>query len=154
AITGRKLPATVERGRPATDTGALCKMLGFYHSGNLFAAGAEFALRRVTFRSIIPRPRQSHASRVNRLKISRRLVQVVAAMAALTLPVSLFAGDTLLIHGHIYTGNAKAPWAQALAITGTRIESVGADQEILSRRRANTEVIDLHGRTVIPGISD
>jgi predicted amidohydrolase YtcJ len=56
----------------------------------------------------------------------------------------MFASDTLLIHGHIYTGNAKAPWAQALAITGTRIESVGTDQEILSRRQAKTEVIDLH----------
>lgn len=75
-------------------------------------------------------------------------------MAALLVPVSLFASDTLLIHGHIYTGNAKASWVQALAITGTRIDSVGTDQEILSRRQAKTEVIDLHGQTVIPGISD
>jgi len=91
---------------------------------------------------------------MNRLKVSRQFVNVVAAMAALFLPVSLFASDTLLIHGHIYTGNAKAPWVQALAITGTRIEFVGTDQEILSRRQAKTEVIDLHGHTVIPGISD
>jgi predicted amidohydrolase YtcJ len=69
-------------------------------------------------------------------------------------PTSLFAADTLLIHGHIYTGNPKAPWAQALAITGTRIEVVGTDQEILRRQQAKTEVIDLHGQTVIPGISD
>jgi len=62
--------------------------------------------------------------------------------------------DTLLIHGHIYTGNPKAPWAKALAITGTRIDAVGSDQEILSRKLANTVVIDLKGRTVIPGISD
>jgi len=66
----------------------------------------------------------------------------------------LFAADTLLIHGHIYTGNTKAPWVQALAIAGTRIETVGTDQEVLSRRQARTEVIDLHGQTVIPGISD
>ena len=65
-----------------------------------------------------------------------------------------FASDTLLIHGHIYTGNAKAPWAQALAISGTRIDAVGTDQEILSRKQAQTRVIDLQGRTVIPGISD
>jgi predicted amidohydrolase YtcJ len=43
---------------------------------------------------------------------------------------------------------------QALAITGTRIEAVGTDQEVLSRRHADTKVIDLHGQTVIPGISD
>jgi predicted amidohydrolase YtcJ len=70
------------------------------------------------------------------------------------LPSALFASDTLLIHGHIYTGNSKAPWAQALAITGTRIDAVGTDQEILDRRQTKTEVIDLHGQTVIPGISD
>ncbi len=84
----------------------------------------------------------------------RQFVRVCAAVAALVLPSALFASDTLLVHGHIYTGNAKAPWAQALAITGTRIDAVGTDQEILSRRQAKTQVIDLHGQTVIPGISD
>jgi predicted amidohydrolase YtcJ len=66
----------------------------------------------------------------------------------------LFATDTILFHGHIYTGNPKAPWAQALAITGTRIDAVGTDAEILSRKTAKTEVIDLEGRTVVPGFSD
>jgi predicted amidohydrolase YtcJ len=75
-------------------------------------------------------------------------------LAVIFSPVLLNASDTLLIHGHIYTGNAKEPWAQALAITGTRIDSVGTDEEILSRRQSKTHVIDLHGRTVIPGISD
>jgi hypothetical protein len=64
------------------------------------------------------------------------------------------AADVLLIHGHIYTGNAKAPWAQALAISGTRIDVVGTDQEVLSRKHAGTQVIDLEGRTVVPGFSD
>ena len=78
----------------------------------------------------------------------------VCAITVLFLPVSLLASDTLLIHGHIYTGNRNAPWAQALAITGTRIEVVGSDQEIMKRQPPNTHVIDLHGQTVIPGISD
>jgi len=72
----------------------------------------------------------------------------------LLMPALLPASDTLFIHGHIYTGNAKAPWVQALAITGTRIDAVGTDQEILARRQPKTQVIDLQGRTVIPGISD
>jgi predicted amidohydrolase YtcJ len=67
---------------------------------------------------------------------------------------SLFASDIILIHGHIYTGNPKAPWAQALAITGGRIDAVGTDQDILNRKQAKTEVIDLRGRTVVPGFSD
>lgn len=67
---------------------------------------------------------------------------------------SALAADTLLVHGHIYTGDSRAPWAQALAITGTRIDAVGTDREVLARRKAKTAVIDLQGRTVIPGISD
>jgi len=86
------------------------------------------------------------------MKKSHRLLWV--AIVLLLVPTLLSASDTLLIHGHIYTGNARAPWAQALAITGTRIDALGTDQEILARREPKTQVIDLQGRTVIPGISD
>jgi predicted amidohydrolase YtcJ len=88
------------------------------------------------------------------MNINRSFVRVCTALAVLLVPSCLLAADKLLIHGHIYTGNPKAPWAQALAITGTRIEAAGSDQEILARRQAKTEVIDLHGKTAIPGISD
>jgi predicted amidohydrolase YtcJ len=88
------------------------------------------------------------------MQLYRRLLSAGAAFATLFAPASLFASDTILIHGHIYTGNAKAPWAQALAITGTKIDSVGTDEQILARKQASTQVIDLHGSTVIPGISD
>src|SRR5271167_4357381 len=84
----------------------------------------------------------------------RHLVRLCAASAVVLSTAALFASETILIHGHIYTGNPKAPWAQALAITGTRIDAVGTDQEILTRRSAKTEVIDLQGRTVVPGFSD
>jgi predicted amidohydrolase YtcJ len=84
----------------------------------------------------------------------RRVTRLSAIVAVFFLPGMLFASDTILIHGHIYTGNPKAPWAQALAITGTKIDAVGTDEEILAKKQAKTEVVDLHGRTVIPGISD
>ena len=84
----------------------------------------------------------------------RKAVARFCATIAILLPATLFSSDTLLIHGHIYTGNPKARWAQALAISGTRIDAVGTDAEILTRKQALTKVIDLQGRTVIPGISD
>jgi predicted amidohydrolase YtcJ len=64
------------------------------------------------------------------------------------------AADMLLVHGHIYTGNPAAPWADAIAINGTRIEAVGSDADILKRRGGRPRTIDLHGQTVIPGIVD
>jgi len=64
------------------------------------------------------------------------------------------AADTLLIHGHIYTGNPKGEWATALAINETHIEAVGSDTEVLKHRAGHAKIIDLHGQTVIPGIVD
>ena len=59
-----------------------------------------------------------------------------------------------MVHGHIYTGNPRQPWAEAIAITGTRIDAVGSDEEVLRRKESKTKVIDLAGRTAIPGIVD
>src|ERR1700730_11777186 len=88
------------------------------------------------------------------MKSAGRFAQCCAVATVLLLPCPLLGSDTVLIHGHIYTGNSKAPWVDALAITGTRIDAVGSNQEILTRREAKTQVVDLQGRTVIPGISD
>jgi predicted amidohydrolase YtcJ len=76
------------------------------------------------------------------------------ALVMLSWQSAALASDTLLIHGHIYTGNAQAPWAAALSIKDARIEAVGSDADILKHRTASTRLIDLHGRTVIPGIVD
>jgi len=64
------------------------------------------------------------------------------------------ASDLLLLHGHIYTGVQNSPWAEALSVTGSRIDAVGTDAELAMRRGPSSRVIDLHGRTVIPGIVD
>src|SRR6478736_5844325 len=73
---------------------------------------------------------------------------------SVAIPATLLASDTLLVHGHIYTGNPKAPWAEAIAVSGEKIDAVGTDKEILARRDAKTIVVDLHGKTVIAGIID
>jgi hypothetical protein len=67
---------------------------------------------------------------------------------------ALFSSDTLLLNGHIYTANTQSRWAEALAVTGDKIEAVGSNAEMARHRSANTKVIDLKGKTVIPGITD
>ena len=81
-----------------------------------------------------------------------QICAVIAAMSGSLQPA--FAGETLLIHGHIYTGNPQAPWASALSVKGSRIEAVGSDSAVLKHRDSRSQVIDLHGQTVIPGIVD
>lgn len=88
------------------------------------------------------------------MHLYRRILRLCICATFLLWTMILFAADTILIHGHIYTGNPKSPWVQALAITGTRIEAVGSDQEILRRRSPASRVINLQGKTVIPGFSD
>ncbi len=83
-----------------------------------------------------------------------RLVPRFAVIAALAWQSAAIAGETLLIHGHIYTGNPRAPWATALAVKGTRIEAVGSDAAVLKHRNSGSQVVDLHGQTVIPGVVD
>ena len=62
--------------------------------------------------------------------------------------------DTIVLHGRVYTGNAKQPWAQAVAIRGAKIVAVGSDIEVERMRAEGTKIIDAAGRLVLPGFVD
>jgi predicted amidohydrolase YtcJ len=62
--------------------------------------------------------------------------------------------DLILVNGKVVTVDDRFSIAQALAIKGTRIVGVGGNDEIRGRAGAGTRVIDLQGRTVIPGLID
>lgn len=61
--------------------------------------------------------------------------------------------DTLLSNGNIYTMDPHRPRASALAVGGGHIRAVGGD-ELRALVGAGTEVVDLEGRTVLPGLTD
>jgi hypothetical protein len=62
--------------------------------------------------------------------------------------------DVVVLHGHIYTVNARQPWAEALAIRHGKIIAVGTEREINAYRGVSTKVIDAKGRLVLPGFTD
>lgn len=62
--------------------------------------------------------------------------------------------ETILHNGRIVTVDEQFSIAQALAISGERITHVGDDAEILGLAGPDTKVIDLEGRTVLPGLMD
>jgi predicted amidohydrolase YtcJ len=62
--------------------------------------------------------------------------------------------DTIVLHGKIYTENAKQPWAEAVAIRGGTIVAVGSDAEISKLRSSGTKVVDAGGHLVLPGFVD
>src|SRR5438552_18433397 len=62
--------------------------------------------------------------------------------------------EMILYNGKIATVNPKQPEAQALAIAGGRFSAVGSDSDVLKLRGPATQIIDLGGRRVIPGLND
>ena len=62
--------------------------------------------------------------------------------------------DTLLINGQILTMDAQMSVQQAIAIRGDRIQALGDNEALQAAAQADTRIIDLQGRTVIPGIID
>ncbi len=59
-----------------------------------------------------------------------------------------------LVNGNLYTMDGKKPRAEAVAICGSRIAAAGTTTEVKKTIGPNTRVIDLRGKTVIPGITD
>ncbi len=62
--------------------------------------------------------------------------------------------DTILINGKILTVDAQFSVRQALAIRDDKILAVGSNAEVRKQAGPKTRVIDLQGRTVIPGLID
>src|SRR5215471_15405572 len=68
-----------------------------------------------------------------------------------------FAADSpsrILFNAEILTMDDNNQVVQALAITGDRILAVGSNAEIKKLATAQTEMIDVGGRTIIPGLID
>jgi hypothetical protein len=75
-----------------------------------------------------------------------------------TIFAALLAGedaDLILHNGKIVTVDSRFATQEAVAIKSGKISAVGANDYVLrTERGAKTEVIDLKGRTVLPGLVD
>jgi predicted amidohydrolase YtcJ len=82
----------------------------------------------------------------------------LAAFAALLLTPSARAADPaadlVLVNGKVWTVNAAAPEAEAVAVWRDRILAVGTTDAVKALAGPKTRVIDLKGRRVLPGFYD
>src|SRR4051812_10289310 len=89
-----------------------------------------------------------------------KAIFVVPALAVIALsfagarPAAARPADTVLINGKIITLDAQSSITQAIAIRGDKIIATGASSDIAKQAGTGTRVIDLGGRTVIPGLID
>jgi predicted amidohydrolase YtcJ len=88
-----------------------------------------------------------------RLSLSRAAVVAIAVVVA---PIAAPAqtADAVLVNGKVVTVDDRFTIAQALAVRDGRIVRVGATAEVEALRGPQTRVIELAGRTVIPGLID
>ena len=69
-------------------------------------------------------------------------------------PPAAAEADLILLNGKIVTVDAAFSIRQAMAVQGDRILLVGGNDEVLKGKGPRTEVVDLGGRMVLPGLMD
>ncbi len=85
-----------------------------------------------------------------------RWLRIAAALTILS-PLSARAqvqADTILTNGKIITLDEADSIAEAVAIRNGKIVEVGSLQSVKRHARPSTRIIDIHGRTVTPGLID
>ena len=86
-----------------------------------------------------------------------KLNLILLALVIMGFSASAFTAqkaDTVYINGKIYTVNEAQPWAEAVAIADERFIKVGSNEDVEENIRDDTEVIDLEGKFVMPGVAD
>jgi len=96
------------------------------------------------------------------MTVSRRdFVRSATALAGVTLAgrpaLAALARETpelILRNGHVLTMDLGRPTAEAVAIADGRILAIGSNDEVAALANGTTRVVDLGGKTVVPGFID
>lgn len=62
--------------------------------------------------------------------------------------------EAVYLNGHVITGDEEQPFAEAFAVSGTRFTQIGTTDEVRAGRTRGPLMVDLRGRTVLPGLID
>ncbi|MDA8483562.1 amidohydrolase [Pseudomonas resinovorans] len=67
---------------------------------------------------------------------------------------TMAAADLILHNAKVYTAEPGQPLQQAVAIENGKIVAVGSDAEVLRLKQADTQLLDLGGKVLMPGFID
>jgi predicted amidohydrolase YtcJ len=87
---------------------------------------------------------------------NRRLALAVILTSLVAAPRAIVAqaADLIVTNARIYTVDENRPLVDAMAIRDGRVVATGPARGVMTMRGPNTRVLDLNGRTVIPGMID
>lgn len=90
------------------------------------------------------------------MRVARSLSMVLAMLGGTVIPTLVTAQppDLIVHHGKIVTVDPQFSLAEALAVRGDRLIGVGTNADLLKLAGPDTKLVDLGGRTVIPGLCD
>jgi len=88
------------------------------------------------------------------MRLPVRLAGLILLVALAPIAAPAQAPDAILLDGKILTLDARSTVAQALAVRDGKIAAVGTSGEVRALAGPGTRVIDLGGRTVVPGLID
>ena len=61
---------------------------------------------------------------------------------------------TVYVNAHVFTAEISAPYAEAVAVRGTKILAVGTRQSVEKAAGKSAHEVDLHGQFLMPGMID
>lgn len=85
------------------------------------------------------------------------LAVLVALAGCMTAPKPVpdaEAATLAVINARVWTGDARRPWAEAVAARGERLIAVGSNEEVSRVSGSGTRVIDAKGQMLVPGFND
>src|SRR5215467_13067074 len=88
------------------------------------------------------------------MKIARTVLLQIILLAIAITGVAAETPDTILINGKILRVDSRFSIDQAIAIRDGKVLALGSTTDIRKLAGADSHVIDLGGRTVIPGLID
>lgn len=86
------------------------------------------------------------------VQVWRCIVACCFSMAALALQAA--EADLILHGGKVATVDDRFSIHQAIAVRDGRVTDVGRNEDVLKRRGPRTQVVDLRGKFVLPGLMD
>src|SRR5947207_3253459 len=82
------------------------------------------------------------------------ILKILFLAVAVAAPARAQPADTILLNGRIVTLDTPSSIAEAIAVRDGRVAATGSSEQIRALLGPQTRIVDLAGRTVIPGLID
>ena len=82
------------------------------------------------------------------------MLTVIVCVLSVQAQITVQPADLVFKNGNIYTVDKHKPKAEAVAVKGGRITFVGSNRDVQPYIDDKTQVVDLNGKTMLPGLAD